>query len=333
MTGRRLFFLVTGLLLALGVVFSLGTGAVALSPRQILLALARVLWPWSRVQEEGTVGAIVWGVRAPRILLALVTGGVLAGVGAVYQTLFHNPMADPYVVGISAGASLGATVSLVFFPGMWSTPVAALVGALAASFLIQRLSQAVQENDVSTLLLAGLTISAFLGAVVSLLMLIGQRQIGEVFFWLMGGLAGRGWEAVLMALPGVLLGMSILWRYTTEMNLLAMGEEPALHLGVEVGKVQRHLLLGSSLATAAVVSVTGLIGFVGLVVPNLARLLVGPDHRYLLPASVMAGALLLLLADTLARTVIAPGEIPVGAVTAFLGSPFFLYLLLRQRRT
>ena len=329
--------------LAAAWVLALGAGSVGLSWSEVVGVLrSRILA--TAGSASGAVSQandlIVWQVRLPRIALATVVGVALGGAGAVFQGLLRNPMADPYIIGVSPGAALGAAVAIaggwqVRFGGVSALPLFAFAGALGATAVVYHISKVggrgVAGVSVEVLLLAGVAVGAFLSALVSLLLVLKSETMDKVIFWLMGGFSGRGWEQAGVALPYVVLGLLVIARYREELNLLSLGDEAAYHLGVDTARVQKTLLAAASLAAASAVAVSGVIGFVGLIVPHLLRLAFGPDHRLLVPASALGGAVLLVLADTAARTALAPNEIPVGVVTALLGVPFFLFLLRRTR--
>ncbi|MGH2737313.1 MAG: FecCD family ABC transporter permease, partial [Actinomycetota bacterium] len=275
-------------------------------------------------------------LRIPRVLLAMVVGAALAASGAVFQALFRNPMADPAIIGVSSGAALGAIAVIILGGGVLAgglgVPAAAFAGALAVSFLVYRLARIGPAVQVATLLLAGIAVAALISAVISLVMAFAGQEIRSIYFWLLGGLAGRGWGALATSAPLVGVGAVLALTTVRDLNLMALGEERAAQLGVEIERFKRRSLATGALMTAAAVSVAGVIGFVGLMTPHILRLVLGADHRRLVPASILGGAAFMVLADLAARTVRAPEEIPVGAVTALLGGPFFLYLLRRERK-
>jgi iron complex transport system permease protein len=275
---------------------------------------------------------IVLEIRLPRILLGAVVGFALATAGAVMQGFFRNPMADPSIIGVSSGGAVGAVaviVAPVALPFGLGLSTAALLGALVAAFGVYLIATQNGHTPVPTLLLAGVAVQTFLGAVVSFLLVqSGDHALREAMFWLMGNLYDTTWGDLRLVLPPALLAFAVLYGYARDLNVLLLGEADARSLGVEVERTKRVLLAVASLVTGAAVAVSGVIGFVGLIVPHAMRLLVGPDHRVLLPASALAGATFLVLADTVARS--GAAELPVGIVTAFVGVPFFLYLL-RQR--
>ncbi|WP_435179572.1 vitamin B12 ABC transporter permease BtuC [Halorussus sp. AFM4] len=273
-----------------------------------------------------TARTIVMTIRLPRIALGAVVGLALATAGVVMQGFFRNPMADPSIIGVSSGAAVGAVATIALPVAVpFSLPTAAFLGAIAAAFGVYLLATEDGRTPVATLLLAGVAVQTFLGAVVSFLLLQTGESLEQAVFWLMGHLHLAAWEDVTLVLPVALLGFGVLLAYARDLNVLLLGEEDAHALGVEVERTKRLLLAVASVMTGAAVAVSGVIGFVGLVVPHVMRLLVGPDHRILLPTSALAGASFLVATDTVARS--GPAELPVGIVTAFLGAPFFLYLL------
>jgi iron complex transport system permease protein len=325
-----LALLVTGAALA-----GVGIGALPISPAQaaaILLHQVGVGLPVEYTQQQE---AVLLAIRLPRVLLALLIGAGLAVSGATAQAVFRNPLADPSIIGVSAGAAVGAVAVIVLGLrplGVFTLPVAAFLGGLLTTLLIYRLARAGGRVEVTTLLLVGLAIEAFLGAVTSFLTFLAtDPQLRSIVFWRLGGLGAATWPAVLGAGPLLLVGILWLPRLGRPFNLLVLGEAEAAHLGVATERVRLAAIVLAALATGAGVAVAGIVSFVGLVVPHLLRLLIGPDHRALLPASALGGALLLLLADLAARTIVAPAELPLGIVTAATGAPFFLYLILRTR--
>lgn len=333
MRDRRSTSLSLGLIagLAVTVLLSLGTGAVRISAREIL----GVLWHWR--DSAGMTAEIILRIRLPRIVLAAIVGSSLALSGAVYQGLFRNPMADPYVIGASAGASLGATVAMLLPAGFqllgFSTiPLFAFAGSLATVVLVFNLARSGQQVPVINLILAGVAVSSVLSAVVSLLMfLMPQEGLHGLVFWLMGGFSGCNWNHVSAVTPQFAVGCAVVLLHSGQLNAILLGEEEAMSLGVDVQRVTRRLVAAASLLTASSVAAGGIIAFAGLVVPHLVRLIVGPDHRRLIPNSCLLGAVFMLMADTFARSVIPPRELPVGIVTSLTGGPFFVYLLRRQK--
>lgn len=318
-------------------VVALAVGPAAIPAGTVLaIVLDRVGLPMDRTWSEAAA-SIVLDLRLPRVVLAAVVGAGLAGAGVVFQGVLRNPLADPFLIGVSAGAALGATVAItgglaVGPAGMVTIPLLALAGAAAATMLVYALARRGSDAPAEDLLLAGVAVSALLGAIVSWLQLSSGESLQRVLFWLMGGLSGRGWSHAAMAAPLVLTGLAVAWLYGRDLNALLLGDEAARALGVDVPATRRLLIGAGSMMAAAAVSAAGLVGFVGLVVPHLLRLLVGPEHRRLLPAAALGGAVLLVLGDLAARTALSAGELPVGILTAMLGAPFFLTVLLRERR-
>jgi iron complex transport system permease protein len=275
---------------------------------------------------DSTHETIVRRIRLPRIVLGATVGFALATAGTVMQGFFRNPMADPSIIGVSSGAAVGAVATIalsISAPGGLQT--AAFVGALLAAFAVYLIATEGGQTPVATLLLAGVAIQTFLGAVVSYLLLQAGESLDQALYWLMGRLHNATWGEVAATLPVAVVCFLALLAYARDMNVLLLGEDDAHTLGIEVERTKRLLLAVSSVVTAAAVAVAGVIGFVGLIVPHMMRLLVGPDHRILLPTSALAGGAFLVATDTLARS--GPAELPVGIVTAALGAPFFLYLL------
>lgn len=336
---RKALFL-AGLVALLGLSFTgaLVIGAVSISWRDAAAILLDTLSPGLSGAEVSPVHKVILvQIRLPRVLLAAVVGGSLAVAGSVFQGLFRNPMADPYVIGISSGAALGAVLAMLTgvslkLAGFGAVPLFAFTGGILTIMLVYTMARVGRAVPVMTLLLAGIAVSAFLSALVSLFTYFAGEKLHQVVFWLMGGLGGATWHKVRVMIPYALAGYAAVAVFARDLNALLLGEETARHLGVETEKVKKILLVGASLLVAAAVSTSGIIGFVGLVVPHFIRLLAGPDHRFLLPASALLGATLLIATDTLARTIIAPTELPVGIITAMVGAPLFVYLLKKRKK-
>ncbi len=278
--------------------------------------------------ESELVQKLLFEVRLPRIFAAVLVGAGLAAAGCAMQGLFRNPMADPYLLGTSSGGALGAAIAIVFFGGLFM-PIFAFVGAILSILVVYFASKRNGRISVETLLLTGIAISFLLSAMLSFITYISGNNLQQIMFFTMGGLWNVYWDDVWLGLL-IIIAAAILFIFARDMNILTLGEEEAVHLGVSTEKTKRVLLLVSTFITAIAVSIAGCIGFIGLIVPHIVRIITGPDHRILLPASMVAGSILLLLADTFARTL--PTEIPVGIVTAFIGAPFFIYLLRRRTR-
>ncbi len=274
---------------------------------------------------------IILHIRFPRVILAIITGMALSVAGVVLQALLRNPLADPYIIGVSSGAALGATLAIVL--GLISLiSLAGFLGAVLAMFLVYSLAKTGYKVSVKTLLLAGVIVSVFLSALISLVASLKGESMYQIILWLMGNLSETNITLIIIAGLMVLGGIIVICLFARDLNIISIGEEPAQRLGVEVEIVKKRLFIITSLITGAVVALTGLIGFVGLIIPHIMRLIVGPDHRILIVASLLAGGIFLVLADLFARTIISPAEIPVGVITAIFGGPFFLFLLRRKRQ-
>mgnify|MGYP001335276353 CR=1 FL=1 len=285
---------------------------------------------------------VVETIRLPRVIMGAMIGGALAMSGTVMQGLFRNPLADPGIVGVSAGASLGAVAMIVLggtllapvtqLAGLYALPFAAFLGGLASTWLLYRIATRERRTSVATMLLAGIALGAFALAMTGTLIFIADDlQLRQVTFWSLGSLAGATWEKVISVLPIMAPALAASLMLARGLNALAFGEAAAGHMGISVQRMKTIAILVVAAATGASVAVSGGIGFVGIVVPHLLRLTIGPDHRYLIPCSGLLGAIFLILADCISRTVVAPAELPIGIVTAAAGAPFFLWILLRRR--
>jgi iron complex transport system permease protein len=304
----------------------LGLAAVLAMAASVMLGPAGV--PLSELAHSD----IVWSLRVPRGVLAFLVGGSLAAAGAGLQALVRNPLADPFLLGLSGGAGLGAVTAIALhLTGPWSLPLAAFAGALAALALVYRMGVVGGGAlDPRILLLGGVAVGAFAAAITTAIVsLADAAELRNAFLWLWGGLSGASWDAVLLLLIYIPIPLAVLFAAARPLDLLALGEEPARYLGADVERVKRRVYLAASLLTAVAVAVSGVIGFVGLVMPHIARLLWGHRHRSLLPAAFIGGGALLAVADTLARVAVAPRELPVGVVTALIGVPVFALLLRR----
>ena len=277
---------------------------------------------------------IFWNLRLPRVILSVLVGTMLSVCGAVYQSVFRNPLTDPYVLGISSGASLGAAIAIILGLEaiLWGVGAMALLTALLTILLIFKIASIGNRMHTTTLLLTGVCLTFLITAVISLLMALRQDKMESIIFWTMGSFASASWFDVYLLIPVAVVGLFVVLYYSKDLNLLLVGSETAQSLGVEVEKVRRRLLLATTLMVAFSVSTCGVIGFVGLVVPHCIRLVCGSDNRRIIPYSIFVGALFLLLCDTGARTLIPPNELPVGSITALLGAPMFIYLLYKSKR-
>ncbi|QOV38754.1 iron ABC transporter permease [Streptomyces ferrugineus] len=287
-------------------------------------------------ESDRVAESVLWNVRFPRIVLALLIGASLGCAGALMQGVFGNPLAEPGVIGVSSGAAVGAVGAIALnagFLGTWTVSAFAFVSGLATVLLVYVMARSGGRTEVVTLILTGIAVNAFGGAVIGLFLFFADAAaIQQITFWQLGSLSQATWPKALAVLPCAALGLAVAPLYARRLDLLALGEGPARHLGVDVERLRIVLVLVIALLTAAAVSVSGIIGFVGLVVPHLLRMAAGPGHRFLVPGSALLGAVVLLAADLVARTVAAPAELPLGVLTALLGSPFFFWLLRRTRR-
>jgi len=304
-----------------------------------LAALAAVIGlsvRWGAADWDRADSTILWQLRLPRALLAACVGAALATAGAIFQGLFRNPLADPFVVGVSGGAALGAVSAIVLglsvpFLGIAPMAATAFLGGLGAAVVVYRLARVRGRVPLPTLLLAGFAVGSLASALLSILLMTHTKNFGEIMLWLMGSLASTdAWTRLAVMVPAAALAFAVALLHARDLNVLLLGEESAQQLGVEVERAKKSLLAAGAIATAGAVACAGIIGFVGLVVPNLARALVGPDHRRLLPVCALGGAVLVAAADLAARSLLSGVELPVGAITAAAGAPFFLVILRRK---
>ncbi|MEU9288978.1 iron ABC transporter permease [Streptomyces sp. NPDC048275] len=280
--------------------------------------------------------SVLWNVRFPRIVLALLVGASLGCAGALMQGVFGNPLAEPGVIGVSSGAAVGAVAAIalgVNFLGTWTIPAFAFAAGLGTVLLVYAMSRSGGRTEVVTLILTGIAVNAFAGALIGLFLFFADTaEVNQITFWQLGSLSQATWPKVLAVLPCAVAGLALAPLFARRLDLLALGERPARHLGVDVERLRIVLVLVIALLTAAAVSVSGIISFLGLVIPHLLRMAAGPGHRFLVPGSALGGAVVLLAADLAARTIAAPAELPLGVLTALVGSPFFFWLLRRTRR-
>lgn len=332
---RQLLWLLL-ILLPLALVVSLLSGAVFITPGVFFATLGDWL-----SGEPGREGLILFSIRLPRLILAALLGVVLAGAGAAMQGLFRNPLADPSLIGVASGASAGAGFVVVFggaffttgWLGMSLVAVGAFAGGFIAVLLVYRLATSSAGTSVSTMLLAGIAITALTGALNSLFGFFTDNDtLRRISLWQMGSLEGAGWQRVGFVAIAAAVTTAVLPRHSQALNALLLGESEARHLGVDVEALKRRVILLTAFVVGIGVATAGIVAFVGLMVPHWVRLLIGPDHRHLVPCSLLMGALFLVVADTLARVLILPAELPTGVITAMIGAPFFVSLLIQQRR-
>lgn len=321
-------YLAAGLLLTM--IFSISIGPVYVPPAETLGIIAHKLG-LSTPSFSEPHAKIILQIRLPRVVLGALVGSALSIAGVMMQGLFRNPLADPYVLGVSSGASLGAALSLTFFPvflGIYTTTLAAFIGGLLAIVLVYNITMLYGRFTPNALILAGVAISFLFSAVVSTIVWRSSSDAYKILSWIMGGLWGADWLKVKLIFPYILFSAVVAFAYSRDLNALLLGEEIAQSLGVSVSRLMKLLPILASLITGAAVSFTGAIGFIGLMIPHIMRLIVGPDHRILIPSSALAGGIFLMWADTLARLLM---ELPVGVITAMAGSPFFIHLMRRRR--
>ncbi|MFF4333396.1 FecCD family ABC transporter permease [[Kitasatospora] papulosa] len=333
----RTFALTAALSAALlvGCLLSAGLGAYDIPLGDVLSSLQHRVGLGGQALDR-VAESVLWNVRLPRVTLALLVGSSLGCAGALMQGVFGNPLAEPGVIGISSGAAVGAVASIALgltFFGNWTITVCAFVSGLATVLLVYVLSRSGGRTEVATLILTGIAVNAFAGALIGLFIFFADNaQITQITFWQLGSLSQATWPKVLAVLPCAALGLLVAPFHARKLDLLALGERPARHLGVDVERLRIVLVLVVALLTAAAVAVAGIISFVGLLVPHLLRMANGPGHRFLVPGSALGGALVLVAGDLAARTVADPAELPLGVLTALFGSPFFFWLLRRTRR-
>ncbi len=281
---------------------------------------------------------IIWSIRLPRVLLGVLVGASLSTAGAAFQGMLRNPMADPYVLGISSGAALGASISIVFnldisILGFSTISLFAFIGGLVSVFVVYNMARIKRKVPVTTLLLSGVAVGQFLTAIMSFLMVIYSKDMNKIIHWTLGSLSGKGWEPVIKLFIPITLSIIVMNFFARDLNIMLTGEESAHSLGVEVEKTKTCILILGTFMTSMVVSISGIIGFVGLIIPHIVRIIVGPDHRILLPSSALMGGIFMIFTDTIARTIVSPMEIPVGIITALFGGPFFIYLLRKRKKS
>ena len=335
----RFMLLLHCLVLGLISIISFTIGPADISFREavgIILGRIPIFKNWIDLGQYSTVDqTIIWSLRMPRVILAALVGGALGVTGGAFQAFFKNPLADPYIIGVSSGAALGATVGIVTGAattlGLMKIPFFSFLGAMLTTWLVYSLAKTGKKIVAATLLLAGVALNSFMSAIMSFLMVINSEKIEKVFLWLMGSFASRTWQHVSIAAPLILIGVLIIFAMAKDLNAMVFGDSTAQHLGIDLKRVQLVLLLASSLTAAGAVAICGTIGFVGLIIPHMVRILVGPDHRILLPFSFLLGGTVMVIADTLARSLFEPLEIPIGIITALFGGPFFIYLLKKKK--
>ncbi|PHO07970.1 iron ABC transporter [Thermoanaerobacterium thermosaccharolyticum] len=320
---KSFYLLISIVILIASLMFSASVGAVRIPLKGIIEIIFG--------SGSETNSMILFKLRFPRIIETAVVGMGLSVTGTFFQGLLRNPMADPYVLGISSGAAFGASIAIVLGLGLFGLQFMAFASALVTIYVVYMLSKKGPNVSMQTMLLAGIAISAFMSSIISLMMLLNHNEMSQIVFWTMGGFNLITWSQVFYTMPIIIIGCIALYTFSRDLNVIMTGEEIAEHLGVDTERVKKIILIVGSMITASSVSVGGIIGFVGLIVPHISRLIIGSDNRTLVPFSGILGASFLVLADTLARIAMAPVEIPVGIITAAFGGPFFLYLLIKNK--
>ncbi|MDH5299421.1 MAG: iron ABC transporter permease [Desulfobulbaceae bacterium] len=336
-TGRAVTLAVLlAMALVATVVVSTGMGFIRIAPLEVVrVILARLMGDQGLVAGLDPVFSyVIMDVRLPRILTAALVGSGLAVCGVLFQGILLNPLADPYTLGVSSGAAFGASLALVanfVFLGHFSVPLCAFIGAMATLAVVLHLSSFDGQMSANTLILSGVIVGAILAAGISFMKYLADEQVAMIIYWLMGSFASKGWLDVALALAAAAAGLLVAVYYGRDLNIMALGGRSSDSLGVDTARVRKILLITGSLTAAICVSVSGIIGFIGLIVPHLMRFVVGPDNRRLAVVSALAGGLLLLVADTVTRAVL-PAEVPIGVLTALIGGPFFCYIFRHRQR-
>ncbi len=315
------------LILIFFTLFSVTIGSVKIPLKDVISIL-------SGKSVDDSLKVIVLRLRMPRIVMAIIAGGTLSVIGASLQALFRNPLADPYIIGISSGAALGATSTFFleritgkFF--VFYLPFFSFFGALLTMFLVYRISLVGVKVIIENLLLSGIIVGFIASALITLIIAFAGREVHDILFWLMGDLSHTTWQQIFIIIGPIVFGVSYILRLSQDLNAMSLGEEVAYNLGINPERLKRSVFFISSFLIGAIVSFSGIIGFVGLIIPHIIRLMVGSDHKVVLPASILMGSTFLLLCDDIARTVIAPRELPIGVITSLIGAPVFIYLLKR----
>ncbi|WP_270577896.1 FecCD family ABC transporter permease [Caldibacillus thermoamylovorans] len=331
-------YMAASILLVAAILIGISIGTVTVPIGDIVKIIGSRLFNTSHVDVDPMYTTIVWNIRFPRVVLAGLVGASLAIAGAAFQGLLRNPLADPYTLGVSSGASVGAVLTIflhISIPviGSYTLPFLSILFALITIIAVLIFAKRIDRSmKVETIILTGVIFSSFLSAFISLMIALTGDELRQIVSWLMGSVSMRGWEYIQIILPFFLIGSFLLLMNGNELNAMSFGEERAQHLGVNVKRRKMLVLIAGSILTGAAVAVSGTIGFVGLVIPHLTRLLWGPDHKHLLPLSMLTGSAFLILADLTARTVISPTELPIGVITSLIGAPVFAAILIRNKR-
>lgn len=336
----RFHFIVSIIILFSSVIICSTLGTAKISFFESLNIILRRLPLLNRIFEERvfptTHTLIILNIRLPRIILAGTVGMGLSIVGTAFQAMFKNPMADPYVLGVSSGSALGSAIAISLgfdnFVGGLGTISLAFIGSILTAFIVYSIAKVGNKVPTNTLLLSGISISFLLSSIISLIMVFNRESIEKILFWTMGSFSSTNWNQVIILLPFISIGFFIFMSFSGDLNIMLTGDETAKSLGIEVENFKKIILIVSSIIVAACVSVSGIIGFVGLIIPHIIRIILGPDHKILIPFSAVGGALFMISSDALARSVASPAEIPVGVITSVIGAPYFIYLLIKNKK-
>lgn len=336
---KRTLFVILLVVYAILAVVATSMGAANITPYDVLVGIVKstpLIGKYIDINIPDTHFLIIFMVRMPRIIMASLVGMGLAVVGATFQSLFKNPMADPHILGISSGAALGAALAIIIrLPSIIASlsvvTMFSFIGAISTTILIYYIAQVKGRITTTNLLLAGSAVSFLMSALISIIMVFNQEDVNKIVFWMMGSFNASSWKNILVVAPITILGTVVIYFFHRDLNLMLIGDDNAKSLGVETEKLKQLIVMISSMIIAVSVSFSGIIGFVGFLVPHMVRMLLGPSNKFLIPFSALGGAIFLLLADTIARTIMSPAELPVGAVTALIGSPYFIYLLIKMK--
>lgn len=336
---KRTLFVILLVVYAILAVVATSMGAANITPYDVLVAIAQstpLIGKHMDINIPATHFLIIFMVRMPRIIMASLVGMGLAVVGATFQSLFKNPMADPHILGISSGAALGAALAMVIrlpnlVASLSAVTIFAFIGAISTTILVYSIAQIKGRLTTTNLLLAGSAVSFLMSALISIIMVFNQEDVNKIVFWMMGSFNASSWKNIFIVAPITVIGTITIYFFHRDLNLMLIGEDNAKSLGVETEKLKQLIVIISSMIIAVSVSFSGIIGFVGFLVPHMVRIIFGPSNKTLIPLSALGGAIFLLLSDTVARTIVSPAELPVGAVTALIGSPYFIYLLIKMK--
>ncbi|MCU1808549.1 iron ABC transporter permease [Cytobacillus firmus] len=338
LNNKLLAYVTAAAFLFCAMLMGVSIGTVSVHPITIIRVISAEIFPFISLGNTDAMHAnIIMNIRLPRVLLAGLVGASLAIAGAAFQGLLRNPLADPYTIGVSSGASLGAVLTLFFglsipFAGMFTLPLFSILFSFLTIFAVLQFARNIERSmKVETIILTGIIFSSFLGALISLMIALTGEELRQIIGWLLGSVSMRGWAYINIILPFFIIGAILLLVNSKELNAMSFGEEKAQHIGVDVQKRKMMVLVAGSILTGAAVAVSGTIGFVGLVIPHLTRMLWGPDHRHLLPLSILMGSGFLIIADLVSRTIITPSELPIGVITALIGAPAFGVILMKRK--